>query len=257
MFTLSRNSLSLHFIAFVTRRTKKKWALIGMLDVCSLTIGKTMLYRGMEFLFLLLDRSMNVGQIMNGLGGMLAQAAGPFISGTWFPPEERTTATAISSLSCPFGIALSYVIGPAIVPELPLKVKDVIFKDSNNSSDTKQLDVENTRKEATSVIKLEILHLMYGEFSIAAILLFIAMVYFPDKPKLPPSISASLPKLKFGKGFQDLIKKRNFWLILIVASSVTGTYSGWCAVLTVNLKDHGLNITQVRHYIAVLYYLIW
>ena len=38
---------------------------------------------------------------------------------------------------------------------------------------------------------------------------------------------------------------KEFWLLMIIASSVTGVYSGWSAVLALNFQDNGLPLTQV------------
>ena len=58
---------------------------------------------------------MNAGQFLNGLAGTVAQAAAPVISTTWFPPGERTTATAIGSLCATLGMAVSFILGPNVV----------------------------------------------------------------------------------------------------------------------------------------------
>ena len=59
----------------------------------------------------------HLGQIFNGLAGPVAMAAAPVLSATWFPAHERTTATAIMSMSNNLGVALSVIIGPILVPE--------------------------------------------------------------------------------------------------------------------------------------------
>ena len=58
------------------------------------------------------------GQFITGIGGPIAMAAAPLVSAAWFPPEQRTTATAISSLACYSGTALSFLIGPLLVLSL-------------------------------------------------------------------------------------------------------------------------------------------
>ena len=48
--------------------------------------------------------------------GTVALGAPPLVSATWFPPSERTTATAIGTLAGSFGIAAAFAVGPAMVP---------------------------------------------------------------------------------------------------------------------------------------------
>ncbi|XP_065655674.1 solute carrier family 49 member 4 homolog isoform X1 [Hydra vulgaris] len=173
---------------------------------------------------------LNTGQIFNGLGGMLAQAAAPFLSSTWFPAKQRTTATAIASLSCPLGIAISHLIGPAFVPDLIIKNESNPFDEQNTAS--------------RLIMRTRIEYLMYLEFALSALLLFASIFCFRNKPPYPPSNSASFEKIKFKIGLVRLIKIKDFWLIMAVASSVTGVYSGWGAMLAVNLRGNGLDISQ-------------
>lgn len=43
-------------------------------------------------------------------------SAGPYLSTTWFAPDQRATATAVASLFCYLGGAASFVVGPLVVP---------------------------------------------------------------------------------------------------------------------------------------------
>jgi FLVCR family MFS transporter len=56
-------------------------------------------------------RLANAGAFLNGAAGPVAMAASPVLSSVWFPPNERTTATAISSTLNYLGVALSFVVG--------------------------------------------------------------------------------------------------------------------------------------------------
>lgn len=53
--------------------------------------------------------------IINGLAGVIVGPATALVSAVWFPTGERTTATGISSSSSQIGMALSYILGPALV----------------------------------------------------------------------------------------------------------------------------------------------
>ena len=41
--------------------------------------------------------------------------APPLVSSTWFPPNQRATATAISSLMSYVGISVSFAVGPFVL----------------------------------------------------------------------------------------------------------------------------------------------
>ena len=61
---------------------------------------------------------MGAGQLLNGLAGPVTQAAPTLVSSTWFPSEQRTTATAVAALCGSLGIAISFMIGPLVVKDI-------------------------------------------------------------------------------------------------------------------------------------------
>lgn len=68
--------------------------------------------------------------------------APPLVSSTWFPPQQRATATAIASLMSYVGISLSFAIGPFIlnpseVADRPNDTSKDSFVDINNISGSK------------------------------------------------------------------------------------------------------------------------
>lgn len=68
------------------------------------------------FIFFLCGRLIHGGQLLNGLAGPTIMSAGPFLSTTWFAPDQRATATAVASLFCYLGGAASFLVGPLVVP---------------------------------------------------------------------------------------------------------------------------------------------
>ncbi|XP_070536564.1 solute carrier family 49 member 4-like [Ptychodera flava] len=91
--------------------------------------------------------TMNLGQIFIGLGGPVAMAGPPLISVTWFPPQERTTATAFSTVCAYFGVAASFLLGPLIVEDLPdnstgmVTIKPINNGDLGISDDISQTEI--------------------------------------------------------------------------------------------------------------------
>lgn len=61
-------------------------------------------------------RFIHGGQFLNGLAGPTIMSAGPYLSTTWFAPDQRATATAVASLFSYLGGAASFVVGPLVVP---------------------------------------------------------------------------------------------------------------------------------------------
>lgn len=57
----------------------------------------------------------HLGQFFNDLGAPVAMGAPPLVSSTWFPPNQRASATAISTLTSYVGISISFVVAPFIL----------------------------------------------------------------------------------------------------------------------------------------------
>ncbi len=166
----------------------------------------------------------HMGQFILGLGGPVAQASATVLSSTWFPPKQRTTATAVASLASYVGTSISFVIGPRFVTDIE-KIK-------NNSSNT---------SDVTKQISSEIMNLLYFEFGVGCFLLFMVLVYFPAKPPLPPSITAALERVDYKHGLLQLLKNRQFQLIAFLYGITSGVYSAWCSDLALNLSAYNID----------------
>ena len=53
------------------------------------------------------------GHFFNGLGGPVSNSASPKLSASWFPLEERATATTLGSMALYLGLSVSFVLGTA------------------------------------------------------------------------------------------------------------------------------------------------
>lgn len=162
------------------------------------------------------------GQIMIGFGGPVAQAAATALSSTWFPPTQRTTATAIASLASYCGTALSFIIGPSVVQD---------FGDYPIS--------EAHSKYAGLVDKIskDIRLYLYVQFAICGVLLILVIFTYPKKPPKPPSATANLERMDFKEGLKKLFFNPQFQLIAFAYGLTTGVYSAWCSDLAINLHE--------------------
>ena len=98
---------------------------------------------------------MYVGQVIASLSLPIAFGAPTLVSATWFPLEERNTATAIGTLSFSIGMALGFLIGPVIVPELVLDVHNETSY-SNNSGDAILLPLKKMGADLKYLMYLEV-----------------------------------------------------------------------------------------------------
>ena len=176
----------------------------------------------------------HAGVAFNSIGGPIAMASGPIISAAWFPPHQRTTSTALASLAPYIGSGLSFIIGPLLVPDVG----------NQSSSIGKSIDYiklrNNMTHEQIMYLKGKIMQLMYIELGAAALTLLLVAVYFPSKPKLPPSLTAAVNRLDFKDGFRRLMNNKQFWLLLFINGATIGVYVGWVSILDLNLSQFGI-----------------
>ncbi|XP_056000684.1 solute carrier family 49 member 4-like isoform X2 [Ostrea edulis] len=201
----------------------------------------------------------NIGQALNGFAGPIAMGAPPLVSAVWFPVHERTTATSISSGFNLLGIAISFIIGPRIVETSPSSSKEenrgnlssapeYIHNDSstlttglhqmNNftfTSDQRRIQEEQE----------QIMLLMYVECAWAVLLFVVMLIYFPNKPKIPPTKTAAIPRIEFKNGLKKIIRIREFWIIAAIYSISMGVFNVWQGIFDVYLKPHGFSQDQV------------
>ena len=174
------------------------------------------------------------GAIFNSIGGPLAMALGPLISAAWFPPYQRTTSTAIASLAPYVGTGLAFIIGPLLVSDVG----------NHSSTIGKSIDYIKLRNNMSHKqlmhLKQQIMHLMYIEFAATALILLIIIAYFPKKPKVPPSVTATVDRLDFKYGLKRLMLNKQFWLLLFINGLTLGVYNGWVSILDLNLSQFGM-----------------
>ena len=164
-------------------------------------------------------------------------AAAPLLSAAWFAPEQRTTATAISSLACYSGTALSFIIGPLLVSDVTELYASTFHKRDNVSYQNLR---ESLNKTELDHLKGEVLRLMYIELGVTTLTMVCVVVYFPEKPKLPPSVTAAIGRLEFKVGAKSLLRNKQFWLLVFIYGIGTGVYGGWCSILDLNLSQFGI-----------------
>ena len=162
----------------------------------------------------------HTGQIIIGLGGPVGQASATLLSSAWFPPNQRITATAIGSLACYCGTALSFVIGPHLVDDF----------DSVNVN-------PGDREQEIHRLSDQIMRMMYIHFGFTCGLFVLAVLSFPAKPPKPPSATATMERVVFKDGLIKLFKNPQFQLIALAYGLTTGVYSAWCSDLALNLKS--------------------
>ena len=158
--------------------------------------------------------------------------ASPLISSTWFPPSERTTATATGTLIGYYGTAIAFAVGPAMVnngaPQYTIS--------NSSASETMHSSAKPMSYQVTQYLFLQLC------ISIAAFLC--VLVYFPSSPPLPPSLTSSRPHTQnIRDSFRQVARNGQFWLLASVAALSYGVYLGWLSMLDVVLAKFEVDPT--------------
>ena len=160
-------------------------------------------------------------------GGPVAIGAPPLVSATWFPPSERTTATAIGTLAGYFGIAMAFAVGPAMVP-----------------STVSNLSASETKENLAKVMNHQITQYTFFEVGLCAAVFVCVLLYFPARPPLPPCLSSStLSTQSTRASFRQVMRDGQFWLLIMLAGLVFGVYFGWLSMLDVFLDKFNVDPT--------------
>ncbi|XP_061775391.1 solute carrier family 49 member 4 [Nerophis ophidion] len=152
------------------------------------------------------------GQLLNGLAGPTIMCAGPFLSTTWFAPDQRATATAVASLFSYLGGAVAYVAGPLVVP-------------APNGTTA----MTGSAWEQSMQDKIQLL--LYAELAAIAVLFAAVLLYFPSRPPLPPSVAAASQRLSYRSSMCRLLSNLRFVMIALAYAVPTGVIAGWEGVL--------------------------
>lgn len=168
----------------------------------------------------------HIAHIAVGLAGPVSYAAGPYLSSLWFPPEQRSTATAVATVSGFAGGAGCFIFGPLMV-ESP-KLEPIVPSIFDNGTDSN-----------VNVMQHEILFCRYIECGICVLILIMAFIYFPSRPPASPSITAAMGKLSFISGLKDLFSRENlnFWFLCFPFAMSLSIYGVWNGLFGVNLKE--------------------
>ena len=170
--------------------------------------------------------AINIGQFLIMAGGPVALGAPPLVSATWFPSNERATATAIGTLAGYFGIAMAFAFGPAIV------TNKISASHIGNSS----------APDAAKIMNHKLTKYMFVELGLCAAVFLCVLLYFPSRPPLPPSLTSSRSHaLSTKASFRLLMKNSQFWLLMALTGLSFGIYFGWLSMLDVFLAKFNVD----------------
>ena len=136
---------------------------------------------GTKWIFLI-----HLGHIMIGIVGPPVMNTPPRLSSVWFPPKQRTFATAVMVMSQSGGLALGFVVVPYL---------------------TRHYGIHT---------------MLYVTAETALFSALLATIYFPPRPPTPPSPSATTERTKFLSSLKDLMCNRTFVVLAVSGGFITG-----------------------------------
>lgn len=161
----------------------------------------------------------HIGANLNGIAGIVICSVPTAVSSLWFPPNERTTATGLSTMFNQLGNAGGFLLGPMLVREPP------------------EADYDNqTIQSSVKLLRTDILFLMQAEAICCMILFICVMIYFPSKPPLPPSFASTVQRFHIKDGLYHLSKNWEALLLTAAFSLSQGVLGVWLGIMNIHLS---------------------
>ena len=164
--------------------------------------------------------------VLNGIGGAYLIACATTLSAAWFPVSQRTTATSIYTFTRPLGIALTFLIAPALIRDDACTRKFSVVNTTGV--------IANCTNEEITEMEADIMKLFYIETAVIGICFIATVIYFPSVPPKPPSISAGLKREKhLLTDIKQLLKKWDIWVIALAYSLTTAVHNSWISCINI------------------------
>ena len=128
----------------------------------------------------------HLGHIMIGIVGPLALITPPRLSSVWFPPKQRTFATAMMVMAQSVGTALAFIVIPYLTHHYGIHT------------------------------------MLYVQAELGLFAALLATIYFPAHPPTPPSPSATTERTKFWSSLKALMCNRAFLVLAVSGGLIAG-----------------------------------
>ena len=167
----------------------------------------------------------HIGQILNAACGPLVMAPVSQLSCVWFGPNERTRATTLAIMAASFGSTVGFVISPWVV---------------------------NLSEDMPKILEIH--------FILASIVCLMTLMYFPDQPPTPPSLSAQFlientineqHLNSFSVYLQTVyqcFQNRSFVYLCSIGGLLGGAFAAWTSLFANTLAPENFSEKQARFY---------
>nr|CAD7592823.1 unnamed protein product [Timema genevievae] len=152
-----------------------------------------------------------LGQTVVGLGQVFQLTTSPRMAAVWFGPDQVATACSIGVFGNQFGVALGFLVVPLII-----KNHDTL------------LDIGS-----------DLSFMFYTLAGITSIVFIIVLIFFRNKPPLPPSLGQALQRATAREGHKNdflgsikrLLCNSNYTIHLVAYGINVGMYNTVCTLL--------------------------
>eukprot|EP00828_Plagiopyla_frontata_P047671 TRINITY_DN8880_c0_g1_i1.p2 TRINITY_DN8880_c0_g1~~TRINITY_DN8880_c0_g1_i1.p2 ORF type:complete len:310 (-),score=32.67 TRINITY_DN8880_c0_g1_i1:115-1044(-) len=118
--------------------------------------------------------------------------------------------TAILATVNPLGCGIGFIVPVLLVP------------------DDESLTIEEGKDKTKN--------LMVCQATICGVVLLLTLIFFRNKPKIAPNAAENSKKINFKKGIVILFKNKQFWLMLIAFSLISGSLSTYASIVDLVLN---------------------
>lgn len=177
-----------------------------------------------------------VSMFFNGAAAAWLNYGGPLISAAWFPTSERATATAVLTMMPYVGVSVGFLLGPTLLHPAQFP----------KGCGAAPAGCEGART-------LNGLYMAEAAYCCAALVACIGR--WPERPPTPPTRSAAIVESdaqagEGSAGFREVFCPAagpgravalRLWALSAVLALPLGVFSGWSAVLYINLSSFGVS----------------
>jgi FLVCR family MFS transporter len=194
---------------------------------------------------------MVASMIFNGWAAAWLNFAGPILSASWFALDERATVTAIITCTPYVGVSAGFVLGPLLMEPADFPAGcgggHLGGSSAGGSGDGSADGGSGGACPGSNTLYM----LYYAEAAAAALVFLAVLLHFPAKPPTPPTRSAAVTaevseERAASDGFRQVFcecsqASAGLWTIAFAFAMPLGVYSGWGAVLAINLEEFGIS----------------
>lgn len=176
--------------------------------------------------------SAHISGFINGILNPLSSVVPSMLSAVWFPLNERNLATTLATQAIHMGTCLSFLLGPSIVHT---SISDV----DTNSTDEDAVVVlpPDQKQDITSRISIY----LYIQLGLCILLLILTVIYYPNKPPKPPSVSTTVDRLGTCASVKRILSEKGMWPLIIGFSFSTGAHTAWVSMMDELVHPHSIS----------------